>query len=172
VGTLGWLLVAVALVAAQRLLELRVSRRNERRARSRGAVEYGRAHYPAMVALHALWLFSTVLEGVARGPEFPALWYVALVAFLLVQPLRYWAILSLEESWNVRVLVVPGGRRLRRGPYRYLSHPNYLVVIVEIAALPMIFGAWITTLVFTALNAAFLYVRICTEERALRDLEG
>lgn len=171
-GVLVWLLVAVALVAAQRLLELRVSRRNERRVRSRGAVEYGAAHYPAMVALHALWLLSTVLEGALRGPEFPALWYVALAAFLLVQPLRYWAILSLGESWNVRVLVVPGGRRLRRGPYRYLAHPNYLVVIVEVAALPMVFGAWITALVFTALNAAFLYVRIRTEERALRDLEG
>jgi methyltransferase len=167
---MGWLVLAVALVAVQRLLELRVSRRNERRARRRGAVEYGAAHYPAMVALHALWLASMLAEGLLRGPEFPALWYVALVAFLIVQPLRYWAILSLGASWNVRVLVVPGERLSRRGPYRYLSHPNYLVVAVEIAALPLIFGAWITALVFTALNAAFLYVRIRTEERALREL--
>lgn len=162
-------MLAVALVAAQRLLELRLSRRNERRVRARGAMEYGRAHYPAMVALHAAWLLSTLVEGALRGPDFPELWYVPLALFLLAQPLRYWAILSLGESWNVRVLVVPGARRLRRGPYRYLSHPNYLVVAVEVAAFPLIFGAWKTALVFTALNAAFLYVRIRTEERALRE---
>lgn len=164
------LLLAVALVAAQRLLELRLSRRNERRARARGAVEYGREHYPAMVALHALWLLSTLAEGALRGPDFPALWYVPLAAFLLAQPLRYWAILALGDSWNVRVLVVPGARRLRRGPYRYLSHPNYLVVAVEVAAFPLVFGAWVTALVFTVLNAAFLYVRVRAEERALREL--
>lgn len=167
---MGLLLFAVALVASQRLLEMKVSRRNEHRARARGAVEYGREHYPAMVALHALWLASTLAEGALREPDFPALWYLPLAAFLLAQPLRYWAILSLGESWNVRVLVVPGGRRLRRGPYRYLSHPNYLVVVVEVAALPLIFGAWATALVFTILNAAFLYVRVRTEERALREL--
>ena len=163
-------LLAVALVAAQRLLELRLSRRNERRVRRKGAIEYGRGHYPAMVGLHVLWMVSTLFEGVLREPGPPALWYVPLAAFLLVQPLRYWAILSLGESWNVRVLVIPGGRRLRRGPYRYLSHPNYLVVAVEVAAFPLIFGAWITALVFTALNAAFLYLRINAEERALEEL--
>ncbi|WP_047866524.1 isoprenylcysteine carboxyl methyltransferase family protein [Rubrobacter aplysinae] len=168
----GLLLAGVALLAAQRLLELRLSRRNERRARDQGAVEYGRGHYPVMVALHALWLGSTLLEGALRGPEIPALWYVPLAAFLLVQPLRYWAILSLGRSWNVRVLVVPGARRLRSGSYRYLSHPNYLVVVVEVAAFPLIFGAWVTALVFTLLNAAFLYVRIRTEERALRELRS
>lgn len=158
-------------MAAQRLLELRVSRRNERRARGRGAVEYGRGHYPAMVALHALWLVSTLAEGALRGPE-ATLWYVPLAAFLLVQPLRYWAILSLGASWNVRVLVIPGARRLRRGPYRYLSHPNYLVVAVEVATFPLIFGAWATALVFTLLNAAFLYVRVRAEEHALSELSG
>lgn len=166
----GIVLLAVALAAAQRLLELRLSRRNERRVRRKGAIEYGRDHYPAMVALHALWLVSTLAEGALRGPEIPALWYVPLAAFLLVQPLRYWAIISLGESWNVRVLVRPGGRRLRRGPYRYLSHPNYLVVAVEVAAFPLIFGAWVTALGFTVLNAVFLYVRIRAEERALQKL--
>ena len=163
-------LLAVALVSVQRLLELRLSRRNERRVRRKGAVEYGRGHYPAMVGLHVLWMVSTLFESVLREPGPPALWYVPLAAFLLVQLLRYWAILSLGESWNVRVLVIPGGRRLRRGPYRYLSHPNYLVVAVEVAAFPLIFGAWITALAFTALNAAFLYLRLNAEERALEEL--
>jgi methyltransferase len=154
------------------LLELRLSRRNERLARDRGAVEYGRAHYPAMVGLHALWLVSTLFEAGFRGAGLPELWYVPLAVFLIVQPLRYWAILSLGESWNVRVLVIPGSRRRVRGPYRYLSHPNYVVVAVEIAAFPLIFGAWITALIFTALNAAFLYVRIRAEERALTELSN
>lgn len=169
---MGVLTLAVVAVAIQRLLEVRLSRRNERRARRLGAVEYGRGHYPAMAALHALWLAATLVEGGLREPEFPALWYVPLAAFLVVQPLRYWAIASLGTSWNVRVLVVPGARRLRRGPYRYLTHPNYVVVAVEILSFPLIFGAWMTALGFTALNAAFLYVRIRTEERALAELSG
>lgn len=161
------LLACLILVTVQRVLELRLSRRNERRARARGAVEYGREHYPAMVALHALWLLSTLAEGWLRGPGLPMLWYVPLTAFLLVQPLRYWSILSLGKSWNVRVLVLPGMRRIRRGPYRFFRHPNYLVVAVEILTFPLTFGAWGTALAFTVANAAFLYVRIQAEEQAL-----
>ena len=89
---------------------------------------------------------------------------------MLVQPLRYWAIFSLGHYWNTKILVVPGARLVGRGPYRYVSHPNYVVVVVEILAFPLIFGAWWTALVFTALNAAVLYVRIREENRALREL--
>jgi methyltransferase len=160
------------LVALQRLLELRYSRRNERRLRMKGAVERGAGHYPVMVGIHALWLVSTLVEGLLRGPETPWWWPVPLAAFLLVQPLRYWAILSLGEGWNVRVLVVPGRRLVRSGPYRYFTHPNYVVVVVEVLALPLIFGAWVTALVFSLLNAAFLFVRIREEERALKELAG
>lgn len=152
------------------MLELRYSRRNERRLRAKGAVERGRGHYPAMVAIHALWLVSTFVEGLLRGPEIPIWWPVPLAAFLLVQPLRYWAILSLKENWNVRILVVPGGKLVRSGPYRYFPHPNYVVVAVEVLTFPLIFGAWITAVVFSMLNSAFLYVRIRTENRALREL--
>ena len=163
------LLAAILLLILQRLLELRYSQRNERRARAKGAVERGREHYPFMVALHALWLVSTLVEGLLRGPEFPVYWPAALAVFLLVQPLRYWAILSLGESWNVRVLVVPGAKPVRRGPYKFLRHPNYVVVAVEILTFPLIFGAWITALVFTILNAIFLYVRVRTENLALSE---
>jgi methyltransferase len=138
----------------------------------KGAVERGAGHYPVMVGIHALWLVSTLVEGLLRGPETPWWWPVPLAAFLLVQPLRYWAILSLGESWNVRVLVVPGRRLVRSGPYRYFTHPNYVVVVVEVLALPLIFGAWVTALVFSVLNAAFLVVRIREEERALEELAG
>ncbi len=164
------LVLAVALVASQRLFELFLARRNERRARARGAIERGRGHYPFIVALHTLWLVSTLIEGILRGPELPVFWPVPLVLFLLVQPLRYWALFSLGENWNTKILVVPGAKPIKRGPYRYLSHPNYVVVVVEILAFPLIFGAWITALVFTALNAAVLYVRIREENRALAEI--
>ncbi len=159
--------MAVGLVSLQRLLELRLSRRHERLLRTRGAVERGRGHYPPMVALHVLWLLSTLVEGILRGPE---LWPVPLALFLLVQPLRYWAIFTLGEYWNTRILVVPGAKLVSRGPYRYLKHPNYVVVVVEVLTLPLIFGAWITALVFSVLNAALLFVRIREENRALAEL--
>jgi methyltransferase len=164
------LVLAVGLVALQRLLELRLSRRHERSLRARGAVERGREHYPLMVGLHVLWLLSTLVEGILRGPGLPVYWPIPLGLFLLVQPLRYWAIFSLGEYWNTRVLVVPGTRLVRRGPYRYLRHPNYVVVAVEILTFPLIFGAWVTALIFSILNAALLYVRIREENRALAEL--
>ncbi|CAA9467156.1 MAG: hypothetical protein AVDCRST_MAG58-3624 [uncultured Rubrobacteraceae bacterium] len=167
-----YLVVGVTLVGLQRLLELFYSRRNERRLLARGAVERGSGHYTIMVAVHALWLVSTLLEGVLRGPEPPVWWPVPLAAFLLVQPLRYWAIFSLGMNWNTRILVLPGGKLVKSGPYRYFPHPNYVVVAVEVLTFPLIFGAWITALVFSVLNAALLYVRIRTENRALKELAG
>lgn len=125
-----------------------------------------------MVALHALWLLSTLVEGLLRGPELPSYWPVALALFLLVQPLRYWAILSLGTAWNTRVLVVPGSEPVARGPYRYLRHPNYVVVAAELLLFPLIFGAWVTALVFTAANLVLLGVRIRAEEAALDDLSA
>jgi methyltransferase len=166
-GTL--LVLAVGLVALQRLLELALSRRNERRLRARGALERGREHYPLIVALHVLWLLSTLIEGALRGP---VLWPIPLALFLLVQPLRYWAIFSLGDHWNTRILVVPGAKPVTRGPYRYLKHPNYVVVAVEILTFPLIFGAWITAIVFSILDAALLYVRVREENRALARLAG
>jgi len=125
-----------------------------------------------MVAIHALWLVSTLAEGLLRGPVPPSWWPVPLALFLLVQPLRYWAIFSLGENWNVRVLFVPGQEPVARGPYRFFPNPNYVVVAVEVLTLPLVFGAWATALVFSALNALFLYVRIRTEDRALRELSS
>jgi methyltransferase len=166
------LVLAVALVAVQRLFELVLARKNERRARARGAVERGQRHYRLIVALHTLWLVCTLVEGLLRGPELPAFWPVPLALFLLVQPLRYWAIFSLGERWNTKILVLPGEKPIRHGPYRYLDHPNYVVVVVEILTFPLIFGAWITALVFTVLNAAILSVRIREENRALSEFSG
>jgi len=125
-----------------------------------------------IVVLHTLWLVSTLVEGLLRGPDIPAFWPVPLALFLLVQPLRYWAIFSLGERWNTKILVLPGKKPVRRGPYRYIDHPNYVVVVVEILTFPLIFGAWITALVFTVLNAVILSVRIREENRALSEFSG
>lgn len=168
----GALILGVAAVAAQRLAELLLSRRNERAARASGAVERGAAHYPFMVGLHALWLICTLVEGLLRGPALPPYGPAALIPFLAVQPLRYWAIGSLGPAWNTRILVVPGRKPVARGPYRFIRHPNYVVVVVEILTFPLIFGAWATALVFTVLNAALLRVRVREEERALAELAG
>ena len=166
------LVLAVALVTAQRLLELALARRNERKTRAKGAVERGRGHYSFIVTLHSLWLVSILVEGSLRGPELPPYWPIPLALFILVQPLRYWAIFSLGESWNTKILVVSGAKLVRRGPYKYVNHPNYVVVVVEILAFPLIFGAWVTALVFTPLNVALLYVRIREENRTLVELSS
>ena len=122
-----------------------------------------------MVLLHALWLLSTAVEGSRKKPETRVKW-AAFAGFLLAQPLRYWAIRSLGGHWNTRILVVPGEKLVRKGPYRYIKHPNYVVVVVEVLTLPLIFGARATSLVFSILNAVLLFVRISEEERALQHL--
>ncbi|MGB3633449.1 MAG: isoprenylcysteine carboxylmethyltransferase family protein [Rubrobacteraceae bacterium] len=161
------LLFGVALVSVQRILELRYSRRNEQRLRARGAVERGQEHYPLMVGLHVLWLTSTLIEGAVRNDR---VYRLPLISLLAIQPIRYWAILSLGEHWNTKILVVPGEKLVSKGPYKYLSHPNYVVVATEILAFPLVFGARFTAPVFSVLNGILLTVRIREEERALREL--
>lgn len=158
----------LGLVAIERLVELRISARNARWALERGGLEAGRGHFPAMAALHAGFLAACAAEVVmTHRPFIPALGYPMLALALLAQALRYWAIASLGRSWNVRVIVVPGAPAVTRGPYRFMRHPNYLAVIVEGFALPLVHGAWLTALGFTLLNAWLLVVRIRCEERAL-----
>ena len=156
--------VVVALVI-QRALELRLARRNQRRAQARGAREFGARHYPAFFLLHGAWLLAWPLEGWSRG-TFAWPW---LVPLLSAQLLRYWAIASLGERWNTRVLMVPGDAPLRRGPYRMLSHPNYVAVVIELAAVPLVFGAHVTAVVASIANLVLLLgVRIPCEVAALR----
>lgn len=154
-------------VAVQRIGELAWSKRNERRLIERGAVEHGRSHYPAMVALHAGWLASTLVEG--RRPSLlpTPIRVVALGVFVAAQPLRYWAIASLGDRWSTRVLVPPDEPPLATGPYRYLAHPNYVAVVAELAALPLMLGAWRTAVWASVGNAAVLRARIAVERVAL-----
>jgi methyltransferase len=161
-------LAILAALAAERLVELRISRRNAAWALGRGGVEVGRRHFRVMAALHAGFLAGCAAEVVLLDRPFvPALGWPMLALAALAQALRYWAIASLGPRWNVRVIVLPGAPAVRTGPYRWLRHPNYLAVVLEGFAIPLIHGAWLTAACFSAANAVLLAVRIRCEERAL-----
>ncbi|MFJ5890904.1 isoprenylcysteine carboxyl methyltransferase family protein [Streptomyces californicus] len=163
-----WYTLLVLAVAAERLAELVVARRNTRWSRARGGVEAGSGHYPAMVALHTVLLVGCLAEtGFADRPFPPVLGWAMVAVVLAAQGLRWWCVRTLGPRWNTRVIVVPGLPRITGGPYRWLSHPNYVAVAAEGIALPLAHGAWLTALVFTALNAALLTVRIRCEDGAL-----
>ena len=163
-------LALIALTAAERLVEVRVSLRNAAWSFARGGVEHGRGHYPAMVVLHTAFLVAAPLEVLLLGRAAPSAWPLLLVAALGCQALRWWCIQTLGPRWNTRVIVVPGLPRVTGGPYRFFSHPNYLVVALEGVVLPLVHGAWLTALAFTALNALLLRVRLRVEDAALRTL--
>ncbi len=163
-------LALVAVFAAERVVELFLSHRNARAVRARGGIEVGQGHYRVMVLLHTTFFVSCVFEVVWLERE-PVLWITvaAVVALSVSMPLRYWAILSLGDRWNTRVLVEPGQPALVRGPYRFLRHPNYVAVVLEIAALPLVHGGWWTATFFSIANLLLLRVRIQVEETALRE---
>lgn len=160
--------VLVAAVAAERVAELVVSDRHARWAFASGGVEYGRRHYPVMAVVHSALLVSCVAEvWLADRPFLPWLGWPMLALVVSTQALRWWCVATLGRQWNTRVIVVPGLPLATRGPYRWLRHPNYLAVTIEVAALPLVHTAWVTAVVFTLANAALLSVRIPVEERAL-----
>lgn len=163
-----WYPVLILAVAAERVAELVVARRNTRWSTEHGAVERGRGHYPAMVLLHTGLLLGCLAEvRAADRPFVPVLGWTMFAVVLAAQGLRWWCIRTLGPRWNTRVLVVPGLPLVTGGPYRLLRHPNYVAVVAEGVALPLVHGAWLTALVFTVLNAALLTVRIRCENRAL-----
>jgi methyltransferase len=161
----------VALVAAQRLAELRVSRRNLRRGLARGAVEAGAADYPWMVALHAAFLAACPLEAWGFGRRWNAVLGVPMLLLLVgAAGLRSWVIASLNGRWTTRVVYVPGDPLVRTGPFRWFPHPNYVAVVTEMFALPLVHGAWVTALACSAANAVLLYRRVRVENDLLRRL--
>jgi methyltransferase len=155
-------LVILALVTLQRLGELWLSNRNTRRLIAKGAREHSPGHYPLIVAVHVLWLAS--LWWLAPGRPVDGFW---LAMFLAVELARIWVLASLGPRWTTRIIILDEPL-VRRGPYRFVNHPNYLVVVAEIAVLPLVFGLWQVALVFSLLNAAILTVRIRAENAALR----
>lgn len=160
----------VLFVAALRLIELVYANYNTRRLLARGAVEIGASHYPVMVLLHTAWLVALFV----LVPADAAINWYWMVVFGLLLVLRVWTLATLGSYWTTRIITLPGAPLVRRGPYRFIRHPNYVVVIGEILAVPMIFGSWILALVFSVLNLLLLAYRITLEDRTLnarRDVE-
>ncbi|MFF7632918.1 isoprenylcysteine carboxyl methyltransferase family protein [Kitasatospora sp. NPDC008050] len=158
----------ILLVAAERLAELAVARRNAAWSLARGGIEYGRGHYPVMVLLHTGLLAGCLAEvQLAQRPFLPALGWPMLALAIAAQALRWWCITTLGPRWNTRVIVVPGLPLVTAGPYRLLSHPNYLAVVAEGGALPLVHGAWLTATAFTLLDLPLLATRLRCENAAL-----
>lgn len=149
-------------VTLQRLVELPIANSNTRRLLAAGAHEVGARHYPLIVALHASWLITLWLLAVGKPIHLPFL-----LLFLLIEAGRVWVLRTLGPRWTTRIIIVPGEPLVESGPYRFVDHPNYLVVIGEIAVLPLVFGLWHVALIFSLLNAMILAIRIGTENRAL-----
>lgn len=160
-------LFAVGVVLIQRLVELWLAYRNLHWALERGGGEYGQEHYPYFFLLHGAWLLGVLFEGGTRQSLNP-LWPLWLLLFLAAQYLRYWTIHTLGHYWNTRIVLIPGAPSIETGPFRYLRHPNYVAVALELLTLPLIFGAWVTALLATLFNTILLLgVRIPLEERLL-----
>lgn len=155
-------LIILSLVTLQRIGELWLSHRNSRRLLARGAVEHSPGHYPLIVALHAAWLAA--LWWLAPPRPIDPFW---LGLFALIELMRFWVLMSLGDRWTTRIIVHPDCSLVRRGPYRWLNHPNYVVVVAEIIVLPLVFGLWQVALAFSILNAIVLAIRIREENRAL-----
>lgn len=160
--------IILGFVLLQRLGELWLARRNTERLLEQGAVEIGAAHYPYIVLLHAAWLMALVLLTPAHAPVD----YAWLGVFLALQVGRAWILASLGRFWTTRILTMPGAPLVRRGPYRFLRHPNYVVVAGEIAALPLVFGHWEVAIVFSVLNYLLLRERVRVENEALAERQA
>lgn len=160
-----WIFLAVLIV--QRIFELLLAKRNERVVRAKGAIEYDKKGYKAIVLMHIFFFISLISEYIFLDKTINHFWAPLLILFLIAQILRYWAISTLGYNWNTKILVTPNTSPMRDGPYKYMNHPNYLAVVIEIAAVPLIFSCYITSVIFSVLNLLLLKRRIHIEEKAL-----
>jgi methyltransferase len=161
-------LIILAILIVERIFELNLARRNAHRAFQHGAIEVGQVHYRVMVALHTLFIVSCAVEATFFPHSLPrAVPWIALVAEIVAQAIRYWAVSTLGDRWNTRIIVTPDRAPVTSGPYRFMRHPNYLAVVIEIAAVPLIGSAIFTAIAFSIGNALILAVRIPAEERAM-----
>jgi methyltransferase len=168
---MNWYQLLIGVVAVERLAELVVTKRNRAWSQAHGGVEFGAEHYPVMVALHTALLVGCLAEPIMlHRPFIAALGWPMLAIVVAAQALRWWCIGTLKHQWNARVIVIPGAARVTGGPYRFLPHPNYVAVIAEGFALPLVHSAWITALMFSVLNAVLLRTRIHVENSALASL--
>jgi methyltransferase len=158
-----YFIIFILFVITQRLSELYIARGNEKWLRSQGAVEYGKEHYPFIVALHTLFIISIIVEYILRGNT--PIDFVFLILFALLLLFKFWALSSLGKYWNTKIFRVPGAGPVKKGPYKLFKHPNYFIVVCEIAIIPMVFHLYYTAIIFTVLNAIMLTVRIKVENK-------
>lgn len=162
--------IVITIVIAQRLVELIIANRNEKWMRSQGAFEAGAGHYPIMVSMHMAFFISLILEVLVIDRPLSSLWIPLLVLFLMAQIARFWCLTSLGRFWNTKIIILPGADVVRKGPYQFIRHPNYVIVATELLVLPLMFSAYFTAIVFSLLNLWMLSVRIPIEEKALKEV--
>ena len=160
----------VSFIIIQRILELLVARNNEKWIKSKGGYEVGANHYPYMVAIHIGFFISLIIEFMVFKQAVSRFWLLLFVIFISLQIMRVWVIASLGRFWNTKILVLPGAHVVKKGPFHFIRHPNYVVVTSEIIIIPLMFEAYFTAIVFTLLNIIILSVRIPKEEAALREV--
>lgn len=160
----------VSFVIIQRIIELFVARKNEQWILAQGGYEVGARHYPFMVAIHVGFFISLIFEVMVFERSIPSYWGLLFMIFVCLQLMRVWVISSLGKFWNTKIIVLPGAHVVKKGPFNFIRHPNYVVVTLEIITIPLMFGAYFTALVFTILNFVILSVRIPIEEAALREV--
>jgi len=158
-----YFIIFLLFLITQRLSELYVASRNEKWLRSQGAVEYGKEHYPYIVTMHTMFIVSMIVEYLLSASS--PLNYVFLMLFILLLVFKYWALSSLGKYWNTKIFRVPGSGPVKKGPYKIFKHPNYFIVICEIAIIPLVFNLYYTAIIFTVLNAVMLTVRIKVENK-------
>jgi methyltransferase len=154
----------------QRVVELVIARKNEKWLKEQGAREFGSKHYQFMVWMHTLFFVVLLIEKTIFNREISPIWQGLFLVFVITQLIRVWVILSLGKYWNTKIIVVPNASVIRKGPYRFIKHPNYFVVSLELLIIPLLFGAYITAGLFTILNVILLAIRIPAEEKALKEL--
>lgn len=160
-----WIFLAILII--QRIFELLLARRNERVVRAKGAREYDEKGYKVIVLMHIFFFISLISEYILLDRTINHFWAPLLIFFLIAQIIRYWAISTLGYNWNTKILTTPNTSPIRDGPYKYINHPNYLSVVIEIAVIPLIFSCYITSVIFSVLNLLLLKRRIRIEEKAL-----
>lgn len=161
--------IIISIIICQRLIELIVAKRNETWMRGQGAYEVGASHYPLMVGMHVAFFISLISEVIVLDKPISPFWIPLLAVFLLAQAARIWCLTSLGKFWNTKIIILPGADVVRKGPYKLIRHPNYLIVTIELLVLPLLFSAYLTAIIYSLLNMWMLSVRIPSEEKALKE---
>ena len=161
--------IVLSIIILQRIIELLIAKRNEKWMKSQGAFEAGASHYPYMVAMHVFFFIALIIEVLFFHRELSAIWTIWLGIFLAAQILRVWCLASLGKFWNTKIIILPSAKVVRRGPYKWLRHPNYIIVATELLVLPLLFNAIFTAVVFSLLNIWMMTIRIPAEEKALKE---